>query len=469
MEARSDQVRSGAANARGSMDAAVEGRITPDQIESRVRGFADRYYALISSAADAIGRSDLDPETRLSLSRLQSRTVTAVFDIATNADPFTQLLDMTVVVTLTAIVAIDEGVAEKLFGDSAQLLIGPMRRAREEIWTIAALAMTSEQLETLDRLILDWRRQNPEVESVSFVRFDDFAASRGKSVIANVRTGTGFFAPVDAATEAVNEARAFGERVFFMSKRAPLLITMEAGVIANQVAVMPEVQDSVTIGEQLAVSADRISRVAETLPQKLTDERERVITTVERASSTVQDTLQQYQTAISRTEDLVTSVSGLSTSARELIGSLDTAAATLTNTLAAAERLAETISPPVDPNGPPQQRIDPEVYARIVSDLKGSLVEVNTALASTKSLVEGPLWQRPLEEVDRISRDRVDHASHEARGLVEVIFLRLLVLAGVCFLLMVFYKGWASWLGNRSLRRTSARSTDRILGSDLTS
>ncbi len=437
----------------GSLDQVADGKITVDQIEELVRGFADRYYAAISSACDALALKPLPPETRLALDRFQTRTITAVYDIASNADPFTQLLDLTVVVALTAISLTDEGVAERNFGSDAPLLVMPLVQANNEILEIAARALTDEQLLTLDLLIRQWRKDNPNVEVVSFVRFDNFAASRGKSVIADVRAGTGLLAPVDAAKQALNEARLFAERVFYMAKRAPLLLSMQSSSIMSQIAAMPEIRDASATGVRLADSADRISKVAEELPTTIRNEREAIVTAIESSSDALRGTLGDYERAIGKTDELVQSVRELSESTNEVVSGLDAAAATLTGTLEAAERVVENFSTPVDPDAPPAKPVDPELYARMIADLKGSLVEVNKALESTKALAEGPLsgpiWDRPVAEIDRISKDRVDHAANELRTLIDVVFWRALIFVGACFVLLVLYKGWSMRLASR--------------------
>ena len=150
--------------------------------------------------------------------------VSSGLDIVTNADPFTQLLDLTLVVTLQSRKWFDEDLAEEWFGDRAQALIDVSQKARADIWKIASRVMKPAQLEVIDYLIWDWRRKNPDVAVVSFVRFDDFAASRGKSMIADVKGGTGLLASVNDAIKSVDELRQLTQRAFYYGKRMPFLM-----------------------------------------------------------------------------------------------------------------------------------------------------------------------------------------------------------------------------------------------------
>ncbi|MDZ4831879.1 MAG: hypothetical protein SGJ09_17015 [Phycisphaerae bacterium] len=449
-----------------TFDKAPEGKVSVEQLGEMVQGFADSFYSLLSSAIDQLVAAARTPEERLQLERFQSRTIIAIYDIATNPDPFSQLLDLTVVVTLTATIAIDEAKADDLLGtpERAQILKTPLRKAREDVWEIASRVLTPEQLETLDRLIFDWRRDNPDVESISFVRFGDFATGRGKSVIADVRSGTGLLAPVDDAKKELNETRLLGERIFYMAKRAPLLISMQSDQLLSQVATTPEVKQAIDVAERLATSVDRVSLVAEKLPATLIAERENIVASIEQTSGTLRLTLADYESAIGRTDDLVHSVNDLSVSAREVLRSVDGAAGTLTKTLEAAERVAKQFAPA--PGSETAKPVDPEVYARMVADVKGSLVELNKALESTRTLAEGSLWAKPLEAADRISKARVEHASSELRGLVDVIFLRGIVLIGLTFSLLFLYKAWSVYL-RRSANRRDNRQTDSHLHQEI--
>ncbi len=442
MQANTDRTERnlGVKDQKASLAGPADNRLTETQLEELVQGFADRYYAMVSGACDALSRVTTDPDKRLLIDRLQTRTITAVYDIASNEDPFTKLLDLTVVVTLTSTLVIDEGRADELFGPDAQIIMRPMRKAREEIWEIAARALTSEQLETLDRLILEWRRQNPDVETVSFVRFDDFATSRGKSIIADVRTGGGLLAPVDEARKSVDQAVLFGERVFYMSKRAPLLVSMESGALLSQIAAMPELRQGLAMAGRLTENLDRLTAVAEEMPKTLLDEREKIVQSIDQTSGSLRQTLAEYEKAIGQTEQLVHSVQDLSGSARDVMSSLDTAAGSLTKTLEAAERLA------VQARGSPseQKPVDPELYARMVADLRGSLVEVNKALENSKTLAEGSLWEKPLAALSAESDQRVKQLSGEMRGIVDRLALWAFAWAGgmafLIFLLLVAYR-----------------------------
>ncbi len=425
----------------------IDGRVTAAEIEEMVQGFADRYSAVVTSACEAIGRTTEDPTARHELNRFQTRTISAIFDIATNEDAYTKLLDLVVVVSLTAEVVIAQGTLSDQFGENIGLLTDPLQRSREEIDAIAARCLTPRELIELDRLITGWRRDNPDVVHVAFVRFDTFASSRSKDVLAKARNGSGLLAPISDAVDEVTRTRLLAERAFYMAKRAPLLLSLETQAMMSQLAAMPEIQRGLTIGDEVAASADRLTLAIEAMPTQLAGERDEIVASIERTSGMLQSTLGEYRRAIERTDELIRSMQGLSGSGRELLESLDGAAATLTETITAAERVATLFATEPSPAGSeaggpatPEKPFDPEVYARMVADLRGSIVEINKALAQTQQLAAGGLWDAPTRELDRISRERVDHAGRQAEALVDRIFWRSLTLVAAVAGLLFAYR-----------------------------
>ena len=136
--------------------------------------------------------------------------------------------------------------------------------------------MRTSQLEQLDTLILQWHRKHPDIELVSYVRFDDFAASRGKSIVAEVAEGGGFLAPVGEATKAVDEVRLLGERAFYLGKRMPFLLSWQVREALGDALNSPDLAQINAIAPTITASVERATRIAERLPADIAREREAV-------------------------------------------------------------------------------------------------------------------------------------------------------------------------------------------------
>lgn len=287
-------------------------QITMEELEQFTYGFADRYLTYIITATENIERGNASAEQRRRAHQVRLVQISAVYDIVTNADPFTRLLDLMLVVTLQSQKWIEEDQAERWFGERAQPLILASRKAREDIWQIAARTMTADQLEVIDYLIWDWRRRHPGIELVSYVRFDDFAAERGKSIIADVRGGGGLLAPVGEATKAVDEMRALAERAFFYAKRLPFLMSWQMRAAVDDV-----------LTESEARSFLDASRAVARWPQDLARERDAIFAQLSKHQPLLQSMSAQYPSAIGETRALIGALTGLTHASQQTLDTLD--------------------------------------------------------------------------------------------------------------------------------------------------
>ena len=122
-------------------------QLSIQELDQLAYGYADRYYMVISSAVDAIKRSNPDPIQRRLAHQIKLTGVLSMNDIVSGNDPYTQVFDLVVSVTLQSIVWIDENGAEKAFGELAPGLIQAIRMMRVEAWELAAKVLTQDQLE----------------------------------------------------------------------------------------------------------------------------------------------------------------------------------------------------------------------------------------------------------------------------------------------------------------------------------
>ena len=64
------------------------------ELDELTRGFADRYVGLLSSACDALKKDNPDLVQRREAQELLVNCATNVYDIASNPDAFTRMLDL---------------------------------------------------------------------------------------------------------------------------------------------------------------------------------------------------------------------------------------------------------------------------------------------------------------------------------------------------------------------------------------
>jgi hypothetical protein len=383
-------------------------QITQEELEQLIYSFADRYLTYIITATERIERDNSDRVQRRRAHLVRLVQVSAIYDIATNADPFTRLLDLMLVVTLQSQKWIEEDQAERWFGERAPPLIQVSRKAREDIWQIAARTMTTDQLEVIDYLIWDWRRRNPGIELVSYVRFDDFAAERGKSIVADVKGGGGLLAPVGQATQAVDEMRLLAERAFFYAKRLPFLINWQVRAVVDDVLAESEARE---ISGALLDASRTLAR----LPEEIGREREAIFAAFNKEQPMLESLASQYRGAIGDTADLVAALDSLTRSSQQTLEML--------NRVALAKGNSGFL-------------FDIREYGATVEKLIIALQEANR-LAGATAAVMGNVQPQQL---DLIARGGAAHAQSLAAGVIDRVFWRAVALIIVFFVMLALYR-----------------------------
>jgi hypothetical protein len=415
-------------------------KITLEELDALTHGYADRYMSYVVSACDSIAKDNPSAEQRRLANQVKLIQVSSTFDIVTNADPFTQLLDLTLVVTLQSQKWIDEDQAEDWFGERAQPLIVAMRRAREDIWKVAGRVMKPDQLEVLDYLIWDFRQKNPEVQLVSFVRFDDFAASRGKSVVADVKTGSGLLAPVDEAKKAVDEVRLLTERAFYYGKRMPFLMNWQVQDAVDGAVGNPQIKG---VTDSVTKNTERITALAERMPDEIAKEHERVVRDVQRMNPLIQTALTNYRGAVGDTDRLVESVKEVTETADTLLHTLQATSLSVNSTIESVDKafLAPGKGQPKPKNEKP---FDIGEYAQTALAVTSALKEANQLVSNGTGFLGSPQFEQPLQKVSMIAAERMDQARFMGVKLIDAAFWRGAALIVLFFVLLTLYRLFAS-------------------------
>ena len=78
-------------------------QISIPELDQLAYGYADRYYMVISSAVDAIKRGNPDPVQRRRAHQIKLQGVLSMNDIVSGNDPYAQIFDLVVSVTLQSL------------------------------------------------------------------------------------------------------------------------------------------------------------------------------------------------------------------------------------------------------------------------------------------------------------------------------------------------------------------------------
>ncbi|MBL0921698.1 MAG: hypothetical protein IBJ10_06165 [Phycisphaerales bacterium] len=398
-----------------------------DTLQELNFAFADRYMTTIAAACDGIIANNPDPAQRAAAARIKISYVTSIYDVVTSHDPVSQVVDLALVVTLQSQVFIDDGRADDLFGDRADPLVFAIRRSREEIWDLAGRLFNAEDQDHFDRVIWNWRKQNAHLDFVGLVRFDEFATDRAKAIINEVKRGGGFFAPVDDARRAVEEARLFGERVFFMAKRMPTILEWQVMAAGDGLLSHPEVTRMTDAHASMAPALSGVSTSLDELSAELDTQRRALLEGVDERIAGLGVLLKRSEQALESVRALVEQVEPALAAGTALTADLRAAADSLRESAATADQIVRRVTvPPDDPRFRP---FDINEYAAAASNLAEAARELQATLERTDRMLAA-------DSLDSTIQKHRAALIADASSLIDRAFWRLAALIGLAFVLM---------------------------------
>jgi hypothetical protein len=402
---------------RGSANSDERYRITGDKLDSLLLDFADRYRGYLVTAWQEVERAGADEQHTADAHRRQLRMVSGMYDMVTRGDPFQKLVNVTMVVTLQSRMYADETIGHEWFGQRADYVMQALRKARVEIWEIAAQVMLPGQLQTLDYLIWDWRRRNPEVNDIASLRFDALSASRSKLAIEQVNTGTGLLAPIKQVSDEVARTRELADRVFYMTKRMPTLVNWQVEDAVNEVLTKPQVQG--------------VTDTVQRLPGVVRREREAIFNGLTNQETAITALLNKVERTADRLQPVLHS-------ADRVVVDLHTTSASLQETAQTVDQLiGGNQAKAKDPNAKP---FDIDKYVAAADKFTALAVQLDRTLDSANQLLASNAWQARAADINSVASQQLQRAGNEAEGVIDHTFWRALILMLVFFVLLALYR-----------------------------
>jgi hypothetical protein len=402
-------------------------RVSIPELDQLTYGYADRYYMVISSAVDAIKRGNVDPTQRRIAHQIKLNGVLAINDIVSGNDPYARTLDLVVAVTLESILLIDENRAEQTFGERASGLIQAIRTMRLEAWELAGKVLTQEQLELLDYIIIEWRRTHPQIDQVAFVKFDNFAEARAAGLLAGLKAGDGFLAPLSEASLVLKDWARLTERAFWYSKRAPNIAAIQAEGAVNEILSAPEIAS-------VLQTADRLGKTAESAPQMVDAQRQALFRDLDARQALLTNTLGDLRHIVADVNSLGRTLPLLATNLQQTLG-------TLGDTLQVADTVGRHFGLDQPSPHPPARPFDIQDYAAALARLNEVVTNVHQLSVSADQLTQSAGWKKLLQDITDVTDRRVDRA-----------FSRLCLVLALAFVLAVVYRVLSILLQRRMAR-----------------
>lgn len=207
---------------------------SPARLQLEVMDFSDRFVNGLWSEIDASFASDPDPAKRVAALSWKLRYGSSSMEIASGADPRTNLLDMAIFISAGEW-ALERYWIPEVFGEKGAGLRRHYSEMSRAIWGLVAETLTDEQTALLRSLVDRWIASSPKQYEVSSIRFRnlegvdpaDFRRDKSaRGLLASVRNWLG----------EVNTSLLFGERVLFYVERTPRILNQQTDLTLAQIA-----------------------------------------------------------------------------------------------------------------------------------------------------------------------------------------------------------------------------------------
>ena len=420
--------------------------LTEVELQSELMAYADRFASISAQAIDDFLRSGPTPEARFAVLGDAVYSASAAYTIAADANPEAALLDLVVLATLERLVF--EQYWRPRLGPSVDTVTKAFGKLEGDAWQFSAKVLTTPQQQELRDMIKAFRRDNPEVSTVSHIRFADLPAMRKQSTLRRDKKTGGLFKSVRRATEQVELTRMLAERGMYLGTRLPLLTGYFVDAWLTQWTLNPALKQVLADVHGFAAVSDRLATVAEQLPKQIAQERDRTMQELESFRDTtlekvVTKVAQVRETTIDHAmnriaEERKATIQQFLAEEKRVKGVLSE----LRQTLAEGNNLmvsVNTLTDKLDLGAPsePAEPFDIKDYRDTMVALAGAADGLNALVGSTNELVKAPGLDKflsrlteVLDEVGKESEEVLDRAFTDAAlllllGLVGYVIARL--------------------------------------------
>jgi hypothetical protein len=400
--------------------------IDPESLQQNLARFGDQFLTHMIVSLDLLQRTSAvaDPAD---IVRWKIAFCTKVTAVVSGPNAVANLLDMTVLVTVTRI-SLEEHWKPDIFGDAVGPMVDIAKTDETEIWKMTDGVLKPEQKTQLRDSIQAWLKENPIPGSILAARAVGFASEMKKSKGADDgnKPGSVFamlnldpLAGLDPAAREIAKSRLFAERVLYVMQKTPMLFRWHVELLSLNTADQPAVRQLVTNSTQIAASVERFASTAEKLPELVSSEREQIIKALEAQEKTL--------------TPLVGEVRQVINSGTQMSDSVNTTLATF-NSLMKLFGLSETNAAPT---GPPATNSEPfriQDYTETAVRVEGAakqitelLVTVDRTIGSTNLMQLAAQAGPVLQQAQTGGKQIVDYAFIRAILLVVIVLAAALI------------------------------------------
>lgn len=410
------------------------GLVDADEVQSELMTFADNANALIADALIEIQSETEDPTVRLNASQMRLSSASSMIATASGPNPLIGAVDMAVQITLERD-AVERWGAQMLQSDATELN-RVYTILEKQAWDTAMKVITPEQQAEAMNIIDRWWTDFPNQKIVSHIRLAELADYRRKPLDSQGSSGGSIFsllhidplAGLDPTVRQVEQARLLGERVMYFAERVHYLVRLQAEVMVFELMTMPEIDRTFDAVEAFGDSAERITVVAESLPDDVNAILDEQIGHLSNELSA------EREAAVDQFfEKLDASSTELDSTIAELHATIDSAtvlAEAVQSTVVSVESLTARSTSDEPPSGEPRKPIEMAEIQAIAEQTTVAVEQLNTLVGSIEQLLDSPSWDPRMDNldgaiarVDEAGADLIDHAFRRGLMLIGVLLL----------------------------------------------
>jgi hypothetical protein len=368
---------------------------------------------------------------------------TATCTIVSGPNITANVLDMTVFISEMR-ASLEEHWKPRVFGDSVDPLLENCRLIEAALWRLSEKVLKPEQQAELREAIKVWHQQESKPENVLVVRAAGLALQVSQSKQAEASKPGSLFSllmldplsNLDPTRREMAQARLFAERALYVAQKMPTLLRWQTELLTANTLEQPALQQWSTNVTQIAASVDRLTRVAEQLPQQVSAEREAILKALESQERDLKPLLSEARQTL--------------TAGTELSAAMNTTLNTFDGVMKRLGVGEPKVGSPASTNAEPF-RI--QNYGQAAVQLEAAARQLTVLLQTFEQTLGANSRTQLVSQISPV----VQQAQAGGRELVDYAFQKALLFVAVVLLAALLYRLLATWLSSSRSKQQSPK------------
>jgi methyl-accepting chemotaxis protein len=409
--------------------------MTKEELTEALDNFEDSAAALIRETSMRIQKQKPDQKIRRSDVIKNVRLRQAFSTMLEQHDPIVAFLE-TWGLTVRLRLYVEQGEGRALYGDHQELVIETMRQLESKIEAIGRKLLREGEFGEAQKQIRRFAEQNPVRESFSNLVVYATQARPGEpppfaDVIAIPMAPFTALKGVDRTASAIYGVRGSMDRIAEIIEHLPESARWELLLLLMEMEDAPVVESLLTSVSTFSESSARFADTAEKLPEKLREQVSVLVKDIDESQANIQATLDKAEETTAAIEKSLVTAKDTIEAAGQTAQTINETAQEWESAVGATSELIGSVRqwsesrPKKDPNA-----ADPvKEYQATAKAVTESATELRALLAEAQDLLGSTSLTARIEDVDGRAAGLIDHA-----------FWRLVQLAAAVFALAFAYR-----------------------------